>query len=396
MPNLRTIATSTAVLVLLLSCNRILPTKAATDDDGSGYNYDNEALIILNVTCASADPSVFTSPACYTLVSYVGIQSIFGDVNGIWGDYLYEFYGQELEGGPVDASVDEPIGRAVKMGFYAASADSSYCWVNIGSDDTCICSICDTDADDWMPTTFRIDCSHIDGGINASDTCVELAPYPPIYDPHLGKDNDDFSIITIDHPVEGYVRDFGTISNLNVTCASADPSVFTSPVCYTLVSNVTIEYFDGVVTSVQGKYLYEFYGQELEGDPVDASVDERIGGAVTMEYYNDGADYSYCRVKIGTDDICICSPCDTDADGLMPITLRIDCSYIDGGINASDTCVEFVPYPPIYDPHLGKNNNITAPTKNGSLFRRFGGRVDKIFAYLKSILPSFRRGKRND
>jgi hypothetical protein len=225
MPNLRTIATSTAVLVLLLSCNRILPTKAATDDDGSGYNYDNEALIILNVTCASADPSVFTSPACYTLVSYVGIQSIFGDVNGIWGDYLYEFYGQELEGGPVDASVDEPIGRAVKMGFYAASADSSYCWVNIGSDDTCICSICDTDADDWMPTTFRIDCSLVDGGIDASDTCVEFAPYPPIYDPHLGRDNSDF-IFPIDDGNSTYDNSTNPIDDVDFVPPSMIGSLF--------------------------------------------------------------------------------------------------------------------------------------------------------------------------
>jgi hypothetical protein len=122
MPNFRTIATSTAQLVLLLSCNRILPTKAYTDDDidytdDDGYSYSSETTSNLNVTCASADPSVFTSPVCYTLVSSNGTESINGTVIYFWEEHLYEFYGPELEGGPVNASVDKRIGGAVNGYF---------------------------------------------------------------------------------------------------------------------------------------------------------------------------------------------------------------------------------------------------------------------------------------
>jgi hypothetical protein len=198
MPSLRTIATSTA-LVLLLGCNRILPTKAAKkDNDDGGISYDFETTSNLDVTCASAEPSVFTSPACYTLVSNISTESMKGAVINVYADYQYAFYGQELEGGPVDESVDERIGRTVYMFFSAAGEDYSFCVVYIGNYESCECTPCYTDADDLMSTKFRIDCSHIDGGIDASDTCVVMTPYPPIYDPHLGKDNDDFTFPTDD------------------------------------------------------------------------------------------------------------------------------------------------------------------------------------------------------
>jgi hypothetical protein len=268
------------------------------------------------------------------------------------------------------------------------------------------------------PTTFRIDCSHNDGGINASDKCWEFAPYPPIYDPNLGKIYDDDDVYSIDDDV--YIRDYETTSNLNVTCASADPSVFTSPVCYTLVSNVATESIDGAVVFIYKDYLYEFHEQELEGGPVDASVNEAIGWSVEMNFVSAGYNTSLCWVTIGTGEACECYPCETDADDWMPTTFRIDCSLVDGGIDASDTCVEFAPYPPIYDPHLGRDNSdfifpiddgnstydnstnpiddvdFVPPSMIGSLFRRLGGRVNKILAYLKSGLPLFRRGNRND
>jgi hypothetical protein len=129
MSNLQAIATSTA-LVLLLSCNCIMPTKAYTDD---AYIYDIEATSNQNMTCAAADPSVFTSPACYTLETYFETGSINGDVKAIFEEYRYEFYGQELEGGLVDESVDERIGQVVKISLHFEGADYNYCWVNIGT-----------------------------------------------------------------------------------------------------------------------------------------------------------------------------------------------------------------------------------------------------------------------
>jgi hypothetical protein len=334
------------------------------------------------VTCAESP--WFTSPVCSIYHAYY--QSDFTcDDELMYHDssYTYTFYGPYHEGTSTPVTALDQVGPElnIHLSYYAPifGRDAFTCSIAVGDLECLSCSPCPLTAsmmslvvgDVAVPTSFRADCSNVFGGLNRSDTCIDVTPYPPIYDPWISAD-DEYDQ-TGDVPFSASHQDV-------IKCNKVDN--YDELICTTSS------------TLIQGSHQVHFFtiwDAEVEGQMYfDVPEQSERGEAVVFDMSQNPIDGSYrCDVHIGTTACASCQLCEgyfVDED-VNSLGYTADCSNIVFGLDGSRACYTPGQYPPVYfpvdemldDPPSDDDDGRT--TTFATLVRRFfGERLGRFFA----------------
>jgi hypothetical protein len=334
------------------------------------------------VTCSESP--WFTSPVCSIYQHYS--QSEFtcdGELTYHDSSYTYAFYGPYHEGSGgtpvVGPELNIHLSYAPDFG-----RDAFICSIAVGDLECLSCSPCPSRASTTslvdgvaaaVPTSFRVDCSNAFGGLNRSDTCVDVTPYPSIYDPWISAD-DEYDQ-TGDVPFSASHQDV-------IECNKVDD--YDELICTT--SSTLIQASHQV-------YFFTLWDTEVEGQMYfDVPEQSERGEAVVFDMSQNPIDGSYrCDVYIGTTACASCQLCEQNVDK-NDVGYTADCSNIVFGLDGSSGCYTPGQYPPVYFPPVDEalydqpndqpsDNDDGRTTTFATLVRKFfGERLGRFFTKL--------------
>lgn len=209
---------------------------------------------------------------------------------------------------------------------------------------------------------FRADCSNASGGLNRSDTCVDVAPYPPIYDPWISAHDDYVQMVGM--PYSESYQDVIECSKVD----NYDELIFTTS--------------STLIHGSHQVYFFVLWDAEVEGQMYfDVPEQFERGEAVVFDMSQNPIDGSYrCDVHIGTTACASCQLCEHYfGDDVNSLGYMADCSNIVFGLDGSSGCYTPGQYPPVYFPHDAVLHDQPSDDDNGRtttfarLVRRFFG-----------------------